>query len=420
MKTTIFSLALAASLAAAQPHAHGHAHGHLHQKKALPVEERDVVTTYEAATATAYVLGGKVVSPEDAEAGIKKGMYVVIGESTPTLSIPAVSSTSKIDAEFFQKTTTSAYKVATTSAVPTTTTKAAVYATTTAASSGSTGVTGIDADFPSGQLSCDTFPSQYGAYALPWLGTGGWASVQQVPDYNIGDSVISYIVQAISGTGCTAGSYCSYACPVGYVKTQWPASQGATGQSVGGLYCNKSGKLELSRAAYPKLCEKGVGGVSIVNKLTGGCAVCRTEYPGSESMVIPTWTESGGTYDLANVASSTYYVWQGKSTTLQYYVNPKNVAVQDACLWNSPTNPLSAGNWSPMNIGVGKDASGITYLSIFPNTPTSTATLDFDVVISGDIGSSVCYYKSGAYSQTNGCTVSRAHPVSGLNRKLMF
>lgn len=412
MKHTILNLAFAASLAAAQPHGHGHAH--FHEKKGSPVEKRvDVVTTIEAATATAYVLGDKVVTPEEAQAGIEKGLYIVVGETTPTYTPEAVSSTVEIQAQFYQKSSKTSTSVPTTSSTPVpTTTSISTYAAATTSKAASTsasssGATGIDADFPSGELSCDTFPSDYGAVAVDWLDTAGWSSIQQVSDFIFGVSTsISSIVAGVSGDGCSPGSFCSYACPEGYVKSQWPTAQGSTGQSIGGLYCNSDNKLELVRSSYSTLCQKGCGGVTIKNKLSsGGVAVCRTDYPGSEAMVLPLWTEAGNSYTLANIESSDYFTWTGKSTTLQYYVNPKDVAVKDACVWDSTTNPDSAGNWAPINIGTGKDSSGITYLSIFNNAPTSTATLDFDIVISGDV-TGTCSYKSGSYPDgSTGCTV---------------
>ncbi|KAI0136648.1 beta-glucosidase [Xylariales sp. AK1849] len=430
MKITILNLALAASLAAAQPHGHGH--GQFHQKKASPVEKRepDVVTTLEAATATAYVLGDKIVTPEEAQAGIEKGLYIVVGETTPKYTPPAVSSSTivssstEVQAQFLEKTSTVSPTTSTTSStpapIPTTTsthaavssTYAAVPATTSktsssGSSSSSSGATGVDAEFPSGEIDCTDFPSDYGAVAVDWLGTGGWTSIQQVPDYTFGvDSVISYIVAAISGENCSKGSFCSYACPAGYVKAQFPAAQGATGQSIGGLYCNSNGKLELTRDGYTTLCQKGCGGVSVVNNLSKGAAICRTDYPSSESMVIPSWADAGSTIDLANIESAVYYEWDGKPTTLQYYVNQQGVSVEDACVWNSPTNPTDGGNWAPVNIGVGKDSFGITYLSIFPNLPTSTAKLNYNIKIEGDI-SGECALTSGTYTggSTTGCTV---------------
>lgn len=406
MKHTILNLALAASFAVAQPHNHGH--GHFHQKKGSPVEKRaDVVTTVEAATETAYVLGDKVVSPDEAKAGIEKGLYIVVGETTPTYSAPVVSSTAKVEAQFFEKTSKSSATTSSYSAVAMTTSTSSTAAATTSKASSTSGATGVDAEFPSGELDCSTFPSAYGAVAVDWLGTAGWSSIQQVPDYVDGvSSAISYIVAGVSGDSCTAGSFCSYACPDGYVKSQWPSAQGSTGQSIGGLYCNSNGKLELTRSGYTTLCQKGCGGVNIVNKLgSDGVAVCRTDYPGSESMVLPLWTEPGSTYALTNIESSVYYTWQGKSTTLQYYINPKGVALKNACVWDSTTNPDSAGNWAPINMGVGESDDGITYLSLFNNAPTSTATLDFDVIISGDIQGE-CWYKSGSYPSGTGCTVA--------------
>ncbi|ETS87973.1 hypothetical protein PFICI_01801 [Pestalotiopsis fici W106-1] len=415
MKSTIMNLAFAASIAAAQPHNHGH--GHFHQKKGTPVEKRDadVVTTVVPATMTAYILGDQEVSADEAKAGIENGLYVVVGETTPTYTPEVVSSTLKVDAAFFQKTSASSSSTSTSSSSSSSTstsTSSAVTSTyaaaTTTKSSSSSTATGVTADFPDGELDCSTFPSDYGAVAVDWLGTAGWSSIQQVPGFDFSlDSVISYIVAGVSGDSCTEGSFCSYACPDGYVKSQWPTAQGSTGQSVGGLYCNSDGKLQLTRSEYSTLCQPGCGGVSIVNNLSSdGAAVCRTDYPGSESMVIPLWTEPGNTYTLTNIESSSYYVWQGSSTTLQYYINPKGVALEDACVWDSTTNPDSAGNWAPINVGVGKNSAGMTYLSIFNNSPTSTATLDFDVVISGDI-SGECYYKSGSYPDGDtGCTVA--------------
>ncbi|KAH6660100.1 beta-glucosidase [Truncatella angustata] len=420
------NLAFAATLAAAQPHNHGH--GHLHQKKGSPVEKRaDVVTTIEAATETAYVLGDKVVTPDEAKAGIEKGLYIVVGETTPTYTAPAVSSTAetgKVNAQFFEYATKKSSSSATSSSSTSSTTIVTSYsaakptssststsaaAATTSKASSSSGGSGVTAEFPSGEIDCSQFPSDYGAVAVDYLNTDGWTSIQQTPYYTEGDSAISYIVTGISGDSCTKGSFCSYACPDGYVKSQWPDAQGATGQSIGGLYCNSKGKLELTRSGYTTLCQKGCGGITIKNKLSsGGAAVCRTDYPGTESMVIPLWTEAGSSYDLTNIESANYYTWGGASTTLQYYVNPKDVAVDDACVWTSLTNPLSAGNWAPINVGLGKNSEGLTFLSIFNNAPTSTAVLDFDVVISGDIvGDAECYYKSGSYPDGGtGCTVA--------------
>lgn len=417
MKNSIVNLALAASFAAAQPHAHGH--GHLHAKKGSPVQQRDVVTTVVPVTETAYLLGTSTIDPSEAQAGIAKSLYVVIGETTPTYSEPVASATLKVEAQFFEKTTsstsssaapstssTSSAAPSTTSSTSTTSSVASSTSSSAKATSTSSSGTGVDADFPSGEIDCSTFPSDYGAVAVDYLGLSGWTGVQEVPNYSSGDSAISYIVTAVSGDSCTANSFCSYQCPEGYVKAQWPDAQGSTGQSIGGLYCNSDGKLELSRSSYSTLCQKGCGGVTIENKMSSGVSVCRTDYPGTESMTLPLWVEGGATSTLANVESTDYYEWEGSSTTLQYYINPKGLEPDDACVWTSSSYPDSAGNWAPINIGVGKNSAGITYLSIFNNSPTSSATLDFDVVISGDI-SGTCSYTSGSYGDgSTGCTVA--------------
>ncbi|ORY65932.1 uncharacterized protein BCR38DRAFT_169368 [Pseudomassariella vexata] len=416
MKITILNLAFAASLAVAQPHNHGH--GHFHQKKRgdSAVDKRgDVVVDYVPAYATVYKIGDEEVTPEEAKAGLDNGLYIVVGETTPTYSAPSApsitpTSSPEYAAQFIEKTSTTTSS-STTSSTPvpstTSTTSSVAPATTSQASSGgSSGTTGIDAEFPSGEIDCDTFPSDYGAYALDWLDTAGWASLQYTPNYSIGDAAISYIVSGVTGDKCKKKGFCSYACPPGYMKSQWPEdSQGLTGQSIGGLYCNADGKLELTRPKVKQLCIEGVGGVTIVNKLSKGAAVCRTDYPGLENMVIPLDTQPGNTYTLANVDSSTYYEWEGMATTFQYYVNPQGISVEDACVWTSPVKPLAAGNWAPTIIGVGRDSTGTTYLSIFPNSPTSVATLDFDIEISGDFSGS-CSLKSGTYEGSDsGCTI---------------
>jgi hypothetical protein len=403
--------ALAATLVAgvaAQPHAHKHRHVNAKRHEHAVVEKRDAVTVTSVvpATVTEYVLEGKKVDLQQAEAGIKGGDFIVVGSTTPTFTPPppppppsststTASSSSTQAAQFFELKSSSSSS----STPPSTPTPSA-----------SPTATGIDAPFPTGSDAppCDVFPSAYGALPVGWLGTDGWTSLQQPadPGFHLGLK-INTIVAPTSG-GCQSNMFCSYACPPGYQKSQWPEdSQGATLQSVGGLFCDANNKLQLTRPDHPYLCEKGVGGVVIKNSLSSQVAVCRTDYPGSEAMVIPLAATPGGTFPLTNPDSNTYYVWDGKPTTAQYYVNPAGLSVENACVWNSPTNPLSAGNWSPINIGTGQDASGTTFLSIFDNKPTSSATLDFNIRIHGDV-SIECAYENGAYTSGggNGCTVS--------------
>ncbi|KAL2257591.1 hypothetical protein VTK26DRAFT_9429 [Humicola hyalothermophila] len=386
---------------AAQPH-HHHGHRHLHAKKHnhLPVEKRDgtviVTEVVEGPTVVEYVMDGEKVDPSIAEERISEGVYVIVGSSEPTFSAPPPAVTTSIappehGGQFLEKSTS----------VAPTTSEAPPPAETSAAPEPK-GPTGLDADFPSGKVRCDKVPTEYGAIEIPWTGTNGWTTLAKFGKWIKGVAVDN-IVSPISGT-CEPGMMCSYACPPGYQKTQWPDEQGATGQSVGGLWCNEDGFLELTRPKYTKLCEQGAGGVFVRNELSGNAAVCRTDYPGNEAMVIPLDTYPGNTYPLTNPDSATYYKWKGKVTTAQYYVNNMNVEVEEACTWTSSKYPDSAGNWAPTNIGVGKSVQGETFISIFPNLPTSHAVLDFDIEIEGDV-TGECWLRKGVYSGENGCTV---------------
>lgn len=409
-------VALAATLvagAAAQPHAHKHRHINAKKHEHAVVEKRDAVTVTSvvAATVTEYVLDGKKVSVQQAEDGIKGGDFIVIGSTTPTFTPPPpppppsstssiASSSSTQAAQFFE------LKASSSSSAP-----PPPSSTPTAAAAPT--ATGLDSPFPTGDdaPSCDVFPSAWGAIPVDWLGTKGWTSLQQPSNGFTPGVKIASIVAPTSG-GCVPNTFCSYACPPGYHKSQWPQdSQGATGQSVGGLWCDSSNKLRLTRPDHPNICEQGAGGVVVKNSLSSQVAVCGTDYPASENMVVPLQATPGGTFPLTNPDSTTYYVWEGKPTTAQYYINPAGVSVEDGCQWVNPNLPDSSGNWAPNNIGVGKDSTGTTYISIFNNSPTSHALLDYNVRIHGDV-SIECTLENGVYSSGdgNGCTTAISKP----------
>ena len=138
---------------------------------------------------------------------------------------------------------------------------------------------GVDRDFPDGTIDCNDFPSEYGPIEIEYMKIGGWSGIQY-PTFE-GD-LVSDIVTAVPGMqNCTIGAFCSYACPPGYQKTQWPSTQGKTKQSVGGLLCNNHGKLELTNPSLSrKLCTKGTGATQVENNLKKGACICRTDYPG--------------------------------------------------------------------------------------------------------------------------------------------
>ena len=403
---SIAGVALVAAVAAgvsAHIHDHSHHHHNLHRhvKHEAPIEKRNsvvVTEVVEGPTITEYVLGGKKMDEKKAKDGIKKGLYVVVGTSTPSFSAPPPSRSTSTSApkggQFFENKSSSSSSATSSSAAP------AKPSNDPAPPTGG----GLTADFPSGKVPCSKVPTEYGAIEIPWAARDGWSTLMKVGKYIKGVS-FDNIAQP-KDHGCKPGCMCSYACPPGYQKTQWPEdAQGATGQSVGGLWCNDDGFLELTRPSHPKLCEQGAGGVFVRNELSNNAAICRTDYPGNEEMNIPVNTQPGQTYPLTNPVSASYYRWQGKPTTAQYYANNEGVPVQKACSWGSAAEP-DVGNWAPTNIGVGKSDSGITYLSIFPNLPTSHAVLNYNIELEGDFDGE-CWLRNGRYAQSDkGCTVS--------------
>jgi len=135
--------------------------------------------------------------------------------------------------------------------------------------------------FPDGQLSCNTFPSTYGAIPVNWVNNGGWTAVQHA---TISGGHVTYITTSNTCTPPTDGTttLCSYACPPSYQKAQWPSTQGPPGnaQTVGGLMCGSDGKLHLTNSGSKYLCMQGTNNVFVQNKMSAGSSVCRTDYPG--------------------------------------------------------------------------------------------------------------------------------------------
>ncbi|KAH6895121.1 hypothetical protein B0T10DRAFT_207474 [Thelonectria olida] len=412
-----YTLAATLVAGAAADHQHRHHHGRRSGSK-VAKRDPDAVTEYVvAATETVYEVNGEQISAEEAEQGIQAGNYVVVGETNPTTYSVAAAPTSTSEtesatfaAQFIEsKAETTSTSTSITPVVATTSSAAASSTTATAEDDSSDDSTtssgsGVSSKFKSGTIKCSVFPSAYGAVALDWLDFGGWSGIQYVPDYTPGDSAISTIHTAISGDGCTKNAFCSYACPAGYQKTQWPSAQGSTKESIGGLYCNSEGYLELTRDGYETLCEAGEGGVTIKNELDVGVATCRTDYPGTENMVVPAWAAAGSSVSVCNPNQGTYYQWNGSGTSAQYYVNKAGYSNSDACVWTSSKDSDGAGNWAPIVLGVGY-SDGNTYVSIFQNLPTSTAKLDFNIEIKG--GNTKCSYIDGVWTGgSSGCTTT--------------
>lgn len=432
----LLQLAITATLAiGATAKSHQHLHRHVKKQAGFKVEKRgaDPVIHYVAgATETVYKLGDKVLNAKEAAAGLKDGEYVVVGETTPEYTPPPpppppptkpTTSTAKIiGAQFLEKPSSAPPPAPTSIHTPpappppppppksTPTAKPNVPSSGT----GDTGGTGLNAKFPSGKIKCSHFPSDYGAVAIPWVGNKGFSGLQHVPGFSMKTSLsISSIITGVAGEECSPFKMCSYACPNGYQKTQWSTAQGSSGQSIGGLYCNSEGFLELTRESCPTLCERGAGGVTIQNDLDEVVSTCRTDYPGTESMVLPVVAQPGESVELTNPIQAKSYNWEGKKTSAQYYINKKGLGPSDACVWTCAKDPRGCGNWAPANLGVSQDEDGITYISIFPNLPTSHAKLDFNVEITGDV-TEECAYKDGNWYRdgklvpptVNGCNVS--------------
>ncbi|KAF0268576.1 hypothetical protein FOG48_02379 [Hanseniaspora uvarum] len=328
--------------------------------------------------------------------------------------------TSSSSSEYVAPTTSSSsseYVAPTTSSssseyvAPTTTSSSSSYvasstSSTASSSSSSSSSNGIYGDlsnyenpsstFTDGVISCSDFPSGNGVIALDWLGFGGWSGIENTEDNS-------------TGGDCRDGTYCSYACQPGMSKTQWPSEQPSSGVSVGGLYC-KDGYLYRSNTDSDYLCEWGVDAAYAVNNLDEAVAICRTDYPGTENMVIPTYVEAGSSLPLTVVNEDTYYQWENKLTSAQYYVNNAGVSYEDGCIWGESGSGV--GNWAPLNFGAGwvSSGGGISYLSLIPN-PNNYDAPNYSVKIVANDGASMngeCYYENGSYNGdgTDGCTVA--------------
>jgi SUN family beta-glucosidase len=317
-------------------------------------------------------------------------------EDAPTVDSNAVVNMDNVA----QATSTSAAE-----STPTPVAESNVAATTTEASSSSsssssssddsTTSSGSSTSFTDGTVKCtdfDTLAEQAGVVAVDWIGLGGYASIMSMD----GDT----------STTCQSGYYCSYACQAGQSKTQWPSTQPSDGRSVGGLYCGSDGYLYKTNSDFDNLCEDGENTAYFKSEIDEDIALCRTDYPGSENMVVPTLLSGQGSAAVAVVKEDSYYQWEGKPTSAQYYVNNAGVSVEDGCIWS--TSGTTVGNWAPLVIGSGS-LNGVTYLSLIPN-PNNEAGTNYNVKFvprDGAVTNGECSYINDVYSGgsgSDGCT----------------
>lgn len=376
------------------------AQGSHHHKRAIAVEYvyETIVVDGEGHTLNAPAVQNNDVAPATQAATTTQQ-----AAAAPTTSTLAPATTSTQQAAAAPTTSTLAPATTSTAAPASSSSSAPVSSKAASGSSSSSSYTGgIYGDlaafsgptekFQDGVIPCSQFPAGQGVIPISWLGENGWSGVENSDTSTGGD--------------CKEGAYCSYACQPGMSKTQWPSSQPADGRSIGGLLC-KGGFLYRSNTAADYLCEWGVNAAEVTSQLSQGVAICRTDYPGTENMVIPTFVQAGATLPLTVVDQDTYYQWQGMKTSAQYYVNNAGVSVEDGCVWaNAGTG---VGNWAPLNFGAGS-TNGITYLSLIPN-PNNKTPLNFNVkIVAADSNSVVngeCSYENGVYTGgSDGCTVA--------------
>ncbi|KAL8778638.1 MAG: hypothetical protein Q9213_007328 [Squamulea squamosa] len=452
------SLAAAGVLAgtAASPSYHHHRHHHLDNEKRST--EHVKVVTVPGPTIISYTLNGKTIQQDEVCKGLQNGtlrwadgsndappcgsqQIAPLGPGHEEVGQPAVVDPLPLQDlkpafEAFQKnpdrsSPQAAPSPSSTSFVKSAPSPESVFDSSSSSSQGSNPNsdgstdpkpsdqpegTGLDKDFPNGELDCSDFPSDYGPIEITWMGLGGWSGIQY-PTIKDG-SVVDIVTGIAGGKNCSSGALCSYACPPGYQKSQWPSTQGKVGQSVGGLQCNSDGKLELTNPELSKkLCMKGTGATKVQNRLNTNAAICRTDYPGTEDETVPLDTQPGSLNPLTCPDSNKYFKHNGDPTSAQYYVNNRGVPVHEACSWNSDGS--GKGNWAPTYFGVGQDPYGKTWLSISStkqNNPKSYSPLDYDAEIVGDDLSGKCKLKSGKYCSGNiyddcndtGCTIQDA------------
>lgn len=304
-----FVLLSAIGLAAATQHRHGHQHVH-EKKEASPVAD---VTYVPGPTVVMYSLNGQTISEADVMEGIKNGTLVwangapSLASSSSSSSVYSAPSTSSVASSTTFSTSTYVAPSTTSTSTTSSSSSSSVYvapsssaaATTSAVAqksysgSSSSSSSGIDQTFPDGEIDCSDFPSDYGAVSLSYLGLGGWSGIQDPQETlleGFADILTIATGQCTDGSCCSNGRYCSYACPAGYQKSQWPSTQGSTGQSVGGLLC-KGGKLYKTNEDYDQICIKGSEEVTVLvrNEMGKDASVCRTDYPG---MFAPTTSSS--------------------------------------------------------------------------------------------------------------------------------
>lgn len=341
----IATLAAVAAVAAAKPHQRIHLHRHAHVER-MAHPDSAVYVPAAVKTITVYELDGHPISEDEARMGIANGTlrwgddnilstFTISPVALPTT--PPLSSSQEKESVQRQPTTTEVSQIETQPPVPSVEQSSTAVAPTSSLKPASSqesppamapdtspdtspdtfpdnyldtspdtspdtlpedpndlvdkygNCTSCEKPFPNGVIPCSQFPYGYGAMPLNNEGLGGWSGIQD-PGYRGGDGFDDIRTVAkgscSDGSCCARGTYCSYGCPNPYLKLSFPKKQGKTGQTVGGLYCNDHGMLEMADGSIGKtLCGKGSNkmAVKVHNKLSKPVSICRTDYPGEYS-----------------------------------------------------------------------------------------------------------------------------------------
>lgn len=313
---TIAIFAAAATVTVAKPYQRSHRHTLAHAVRMARPDATKVYAPAPIETVIVYELDGHLISEEEARQGIANGTLrwgddgVLSTSSQRSVALPTTAPNEVKQPVQQQITTTQVQQIETQQPVlPTGAATTAVEhapPSTPAPSQDAAPAPVPDASpddpndlvdangdcascdkpFPNGVIPCSQFPYGYGAMPLNNEGLGGWSGIQD-PVYRGADGFdnIRTVVKGScsDGTCCAEGTYCSYGCPNPYLKLSFPKKQGKTGQTVGGLYCNHQGMLEMADGSIgTTLCGKGSSKmtVKVQNKLKKAVSICRTDYPG--------------------------------------------------------------------------------------------------------------------------------------------
>ncbi|CAI6332805.1 unnamed protein product [Periconia digitata] len=419
MKVTSLVFASAAALTFASPHPR-HAHRHALRKRA----DSTLYVPGPVETVMVYVLDGHAISEEDMINGIANGTLAWgdNGVLSSSSSAAVVAQPTPVPEPAPEKPfETAPINMPDVNAIPGPQVSKAPEVEEPPQSSspqdykpiGNDGeCADCDKEFRNDFHPCSKFPTGYGAIHLGNEGLGGWTGIQDPKERGSAgyDNIVTTAKGSCEGGECCKpGSFCSYACPNPYLKLSFPKKQGKTGQSVGGLYCNENGKLELADGSIGKtLCGKGTTHMKIrvENKLSKSVSICRTDYPGTESETIPFTLKPGESGELASPDQKSYYFWEGKPTSAQYYINKQGVPESEACTWG--TGAKAVGNWAPANLGTSWDDINMNagFAGLSQNKPTNPDDrLDFNIKFTGDGVQNPCSFKksTGEYCSGNNC-----------------